>query len=122
MQPSVRDDLEVVVWREGLKDGDGEAENVLVLGVLFAQHKGLVVEDHLLVHILDQHPELLGGAMHSLVVLEVGREREVHSQHRARDRLNVRLEFELKRRAEKLNLFFFFFLFHLHGLPWGTCG
>jgi hypothetical protein len=93
-EPAVGDDADEVLGRERLVDRDGEVEHVLVLGELVLEHEELVVQHVLRVHVLDEHPEALGEAVHGLLELEVRRDGELDAQHGARDRQHVRGEVE----------------------------
>lgn len=53
----VGDDLDEVVGRERVLDGDRKRDRVLLVGVPLLQQEGLVVQDLLAVHVLHQDPE-----------------------------------------------------------------
>ena len=72
VQPSIRDDGYVVVGRDGLEHRDRESDVVLVFCVALPEDKGIMEEDDLAIHVLDQDPEGLGASMNLLVPSEVG--------------------------------------------------
>jgi len=98
-EPAVAHDAHKVLRRQRVVQRHGEVERVLVLRELPLEHEGLVVQHALAVDVLDDHPEELGVVVHLGVELEVGRDRELHLEHRARHRLHVRRELRGRSRS-----------------------
>ena len=75
--PSIGDDLDEVLRGQRLEHGDNELDGVFILAELLFEGK-LVVEDHLVVHVLQEDPECLTVSVDLLIPLEVRSEREFH--------------------------------------------
>ena len=71
MQPTVRDDGDVIVWRDGLKHGHRQCNVVLVLGVPLTQNEVVVEQNNLAVDVFDEDQEVFSHAMDLLIPLEV---------------------------------------------------
>ena len=78
--PSVRDDADEILGREGFKHGDKELDGVLVLAELLLQQEELVMEDVLTVHVLHEDPECLRVGMDLLIPLKIWSQSQLHPQ------------------------------------------
>jgi len=91
VQPSVRDDGDEVVRRNGFKHWDGDGDVVLVMlhnGVLLPEDERIVEEDDLAIDILDEDGERLSITMNLLFPTEVWGNGEVDAKEGTCDGLN----------------------------------
>mmetsp|Transcript_75394 Transcript_75394/g.157135 ORF Transcript_75394/g.157135 Transcript_75394/m.157135 type:complete len:1109 (+) Transcript_75394:119-3445(+) len=95
VDPSVGDDADEVLGRQGLGDGHGEVEGVLLFRPTLLEHEHFLVKNLLAVHILDENPEGFRSAVDLLIPLEIGGDCELDHQARPRDGLNVGAEIQL---------------------------
>ena len=90
LQPTIGDDGDVVVGRDGLEHGNGKGDVVLVLCVSLPKDEGVVEEDDLAVDVLDQDPERLSCSVDLFVPSEVGNDGQIDTKESAGDRLDLR--------------------------------
>ena len=104
-QPLVTDNSQNILRRQRLKNRYGE-HNFLRLSVpdkLLLQIEILMMIDVIVAGILDPDPERLGQSVELVVPAKLGRERDLDTEHRARDRMQRRLD--LNRRQIRHALF-----------------
>ena len=65
---------------------------MLVLGVTLTEDEGVVEEDNFAIDILDDDPEGFRSTMNLLVPSEIGDDRQVDTEKRAGDRLDLCLQ------------------------------
>ena len=92
VQPSVGDDGDEVVRRDGFKHWNGDGDVVVRLDVLFPKDERIVEEDDFSIDILDEDGERLSIAMSFLVPTEVRGDGEIEAKEGARNRLNCGLQ------------------------------
>ena len=80
-EPAVGHHAHEVLGRQGVEQGDGEGNRVVLLGVDLLEQKEFVVKDHLAIVVLDDDPEALHVPVHLLVPLKVRGEGQVHLEH-----------------------------------------
>mmetsp|Transcript_57678 Transcript_57678/g.103594 ORF Transcript_57678/g.103594 Transcript_57678/m.103594 type:complete len:900 (+) Transcript_57678:1228-3927(+) len=102
IDPSVGDHADEVLRGKRLSDGHREVQGVLLLRSSLLQHKHLLMQDLLAVHILDEDPEGLRAAMNAGIPLEVGSDGELHHEAGASDRLHVGTQIKLGKLVNKL--------------------
>lgn len=92
VQPTVRDDGDVVVGWNGLENGDSDSDIVLVLCVSLPQDKVVVEEYDLAINILNKDDEGFSGAMNLFVPPEVRHDGKIDAEERTGDRLDLSLQ------------------------------
>ena len=71
MQPTIRDDRDVVVQRNGFEHGHRQCNVMFVLGVLLTQNKVVVEQDDFAVDVFDEDEKIFCHAVDLLVPPEV---------------------------------------------------
>ena len=92
MQPTVRDDGDIVIRRNGLKHGHRQCNVVLILGVSLTQNEVVMEQDNLAVDVFDEDEEVFCRAVDLLVPPEVRNNGKIDAKQRAGDGLNLRLQ------------------------------
>ena len=92
MQPTVRDDGDVIVWRNRLEHGHRQCNIMLVLGVSLTQNEVVMEQNDLTVNVFDEDEEIFCCAVDLLVPSEIGNDREIDAKQKAGDGLNLRLQ------------------------------
>ena len=92
MQPTVRNDGDIIVWRNGLEHGHRQCDVMLVLGVSLAQHEVVMEQHNLAVDVFDHDEEVLCCAMDLLVPPEVRNNGKINAKQRSGDWLDLSLQ------------------------------
>jgi len=92
VQPSVREDGDEVVWRNGVEHRNGDCDVVFHIGVLLSKDERIAEENDFAIHILYEDCERLSTPMNPLVPLEVRDNGEVDAKEGTSDRLNGGLQ------------------------------
>ena len=98
MKPAVRDDRDVVVWRDGLEHRNSQGDVVLVLGISLPQNKAVVEENNFAVNIFHKDDKCLCATVSLLVPPEVRDDRKINAKQRACNGLDLCLQPKKKRR------------------------
>jgi len=92
MQPTVRDDGDIVVWRNWLEHGHRQCNIMLVLGVSLTQNEVVMEKDDFAVDVFDEDKEVFCRAVDLLVPSEVRNDRKIDTKQRSGDGLDLRLQ------------------------------
>ena len=92
MQPTVRDDGDIVVWWNGLEHGYRQCNVVFVLGISLTQDEVVMEQDNLAVDVFDEDEEVFCRAVDLLVPSEVRNDGKIDTKERAGDGLNLCLQ------------------------------
>lgn len=71
VQPSVGDDGDEIIWRNGVKHWNGNCDVVFHLGVLLSKDERIVEKYDFAINILNEDGERLGTPMNLLIPTEV---------------------------------------------------
>jgi hypothetical protein len=92
MQPSIRDDRNVVIGGHRLKHRHREGNIVLFLSIPLAKHEGVIKEDDLSIDVFNNYYKCFGCAMNFLIPAKIGDDGKVDTKEGSSNGLDLRLQ------------------------------